>query len=514
MTVHSVGICSLAISFPRSIRTNDYWSEKFPDLVNRSKAGRIRLPRISRSAPDEDGDGIGLWSQAVAPYLSDPFRGNVERRVLTQEESSLILECRAARDALDAASLCSEDIDLAIATSIFSEQVGFGDAAPLARELGLRCPAWNLESTCSSALIALQTARALVQAGEYRRVLVVVSHMGSRAVDESDTLSWSMGDGAGAFIVSALKPEQGVLGTRVVNTTATSGAYFYEWFIDDRGLPWRRLRTGENASAIAETAVDFVRDCCEGATAKAGISLDRIGLFVFNTPTAWYANVCAQALGIDPARTLNLYPRYANIGPVFPIANLYHAVRSGKLRENDLVLVYANGADATAAAAVMRWGDVALGRDPAPPLNDISARETIQVATPDSHLAKISSVTEASDLSKEVLLVAPPRQRQQMLEAYLLGWLASTLQISPTRISIQQTLATLLDSLMALMFRNRIESDLHVKVSMEQFFGHNTIAQLAETILYQIVLEKLVVSGKDANDTTPGVGKEREKLTL
>ncbi|MEH2408391.1 hypothetical protein [Nostoc sp.] len=65
---------------------------------------------------------------------------------------------------------------------------------------------WNLESTCSSALIALQNAQALIQTGIYRNVLVVVSHIGSNTVNEEDTLSWSMGDGAGAFVVDSLKP--------------------------------------------------------------------------------------------------------------------------------------------------------------------------------------------------------------------------------------------------------------------------------------------------------------------
>ncbi|MBE9170023.1 hypothetical protein IQ238_21710 [Pleurocapsales cyanobacterium LEGE 06147] len=84
-------------------------------------------------------------------------------------------------------------------------------------------------------------------------------------------------------------------------------------------------------------------------------------IFVFNTPTSWYASVCAGALNIDPDRTINLYPRYANIGSVFPIANLYHAVASDCIHDNDLILVYTNDAGATAGAMVMRWGEVAIG---------------------------------------------------------------------------------------------------------------------------------------------------------
>ncbi|NER84886.1 MAG: 3-oxoacyl-ACP synthase [Leptolyngbya sp. SIO1D8] len=323
-----VGIRSLAISFPRQIRTNDYWHRKYPSLVNQGKPRRVRVSKPL----DYTGDHVGLdiWSQAVAPYLPDPFRGSVERRVLDRDDSALTLECQVAQDALKAAKLDTHEVDLAIVASLFSEQVGPGNAAYLARQLGLCCPAWSLESTCSSALMALQNARALVRAGEYRNVLVIVSHIGSNSTDEEDPLSWSVGDAAGAFVVNSLQPSQGILGSKIIPTTVTCDAYAHEIVTDAQGILRIRTRTGWNASMLAETAVDFVRTCCEGAIASAGVTLDQIDFFAFNTPTAWYASVCTQALGIDAERTLNLYPRYANIGPVSAIASLYHPPKDRK----------------------------------------------------------------------------------------------------------------------------------------------------------------------------------------
>lgn len=519
MTSHPIGICSLAVNFPSLIRTNDYWYEKFPELTVQAQPKRVRLPKTAQSTCNDD--GFEIWSQEVAPYLNDPFRGNVERRVLGQDESSLMLECSAAKEALQAANLQTNEVELvicalqqrfAIANSLFCEQVGLDNASSLARQLNLHCPAWNLESTCSSALVALQNAQVLVQTGEYRNVLVVVSQIGSRAVDDEDTLSWSMGDGAGAFVVSSLKPNQGVLGTKIISTTATCGAYSHEFVTDERGVPRMRTRTGENASMLAETAVDFVRICCEGAAAKVGVALNRIDFFAFNTPTAWSASVCTRALGIEPERTINLYPRYANIGAVLPIANLYHAAQLGKLRENDLVLVYTNGAGATAGATVMRWGDVALGAIPAPPISVTPEQEKIHLAAIDFRSAEKPAVTEIGSLSREQLLAAEPGQRRQILETYLLEWLAISLQFPPGKLTSQQTFALLLDSLMALMFKSRIEADLQVKVPMETFFGDNTIAQLAEQLLNQWALTNLIASQRiDAADTYQ---EAREKLSL
>lgn len=353
--MQSVGIRSLAVSFPHTIRTNQYWLQKFPKFGTQTIQRQARVPKSVELMSNQN--GLDIWLQEVTPYLSDPFRGSVKRRVLASDESSLLLECHAAQDALTAAKLAAEEVDLVLVSSLFPNAVGPGLAAHLARELGLRCPAWNLESTCSGALIALETAQAFLHTGAYHNMLIVVSHIGSHAVNEEDTLSWSMGDGAGACVVGFVKPDQGILSTKIIPTTATCGAYMHELVIDSQGKPRIQTCTGEAVSILAETAVDFVRHCCQEAVSAAGVSLEQINFFAFNIPTAWYASVCAKALGIDPGRVIDLYPLYANIGPVFPVANLYHAVSTGKIRENDLVLVYANGAGATAAATVIRWGD-------------------------------------------------------------------------------------------------------------------------------------------------------------
>lgn len=493
-----VGIRSLAVSFPSVIRLNDYWCHKFPNFFTQEKLRNIRV--FSPIESISDNNGIDIWSQEAAPYLSDRFRGNIERRVLGADESSLTLEYRAAKDAINAAKLSPGDVDLMIVTSLFGENIGTGKAADLAQQLELRCPAWNLESTCSSALVSLQNAQALIQTGLYHKVLIVVSQIGSNTVNEADTLSWSMGDGAGAFVVDSLKPNQGILSSKIVHTTQTCGAYLHELIIDNYGQPQIHTRTGENASILAETAVDFVRLCCTDVVAAAGVTLEQIDFFAFNTPTAWYANVCTKALGIDPQRTINLYPLYANIGPVLPIANLYHAAQAGKIRENDLVLVYTNGAAATAAAIVMRWGDVGLGTAPAPPISVTLADEQVDQAK------IINSSTTISNFSRAEVLAAYPEERQQMLETYLLNCVSSLLQIS-LKLDRDQSFALLIDSLMAILLKNKIAADLQVQIPLEQFFGDRNIAQLAELLLNQIVLVNLIPPEAIA-------AEEREKLIL
>ena len=352
----SVGIRSLAVSFPSIKRTKDYYKENYPDLVAHSEQKNLaRLMSPDGLLPRNEFD------LEMRPYISDPFRGTIEKWILGPGESSLTLEYRAAKDALDAANLSPDDIDLMIVASFLPEQIGFGNAAFVARQMGLRGSAWNLDATCASTPIALQTACALVQAGGYRNVLVVISCTYSRFFDEDDTLSWFFSDGAGAIVVGSLELNQGILGTKTVNTSVLCDQLFFKVTQNEQGNTQFRLQVAKGMNKlIGETAGGFLRTCCEGAVAAAGLTLEQIDFFIFNTPTAWFASFCTCVLGIDPKRTINVYPLYANIGPALTLANLYHAARLGKIHENDLVLVYGFGAASSASASVMRWGNVAL----------------------------------------------------------------------------------------------------------------------------------------------------------
>ena len=104
--------------------------------------------------------------------------------------------------------------------------------------------------------------------------------------------------------------------------------------------------------------------CCGAAAQRAGVGLAEIGYYGFSTPLAWFSRMCVDALGVDPARTLDLFPRLANVGAPFPFVNLYHALAEGRARAGDLVMFYTVGSVSSAGAAVARLGEIALG--PAP----------------------------------------------------------------------------------------------------------------------------------------------------
>jgi 3-oxoacyl-[acyl-carrier-protein] synthase-3 len=366
MTKH-VGIRALAVHFPRGLRTNQFWKNHHPEIlaaVESRKQERMWAAPEKQNGPSPGDD----FDAEMAHYLRDPFRGTVERRVLTPGESSLTMELSAARKALTAAGLEPSAIDVMIVSSFLPDNFGCMNAAYLARDLALPGLAFNLESACSGAMIGLHTACALVQSGQFERALVVASCAYSRDTDTRNPISWTVGDGASAYVVSEVEPGYGRLGGKSVHTGETCGALWFENYARDDGSLWFRLVGDPNAGKLLrDTAAGYLLSCCNGALADAGSSLGDIDHFVFNTPVAWYSKYCARTLGIPAHKpVINMYPKYGNMGPNLLGANLYHAAREFGFEKGDRILMYSVGSISSAGAMVLRWGDVALGPAPEP----------------------------------------------------------------------------------------------------------------------------------------------------
>ncbi len=351
-------IQSLGVEMPSIVRTNDYWRERYPEMVRAvEEKGQHKV-----WSPPSDGSPPSLFLEEMAPYLDDPFRGTIARRGLGPNETSLSIECGAARKALSAAGLGPKDIDITLCASFLGDQVGLGNGAFLARALDLTGPAWNVESTCAGSLAALDLAASLIGAGRADRVLVVTSCDYSRRIPDTDVMSWTSGDGAAAFVVGRASGDRGILGSHFIPTTSTCGSLYFELCAPAAEQYGIRMQcTAEAGRLLRETSENCIRRTCEKAMAIAGLTTKDVEHFVFATPTAWYAKFCARSLGIDPARCVDTYPRYANVGPVCWLANLHEHARTRGIRPGDVVLLCAIGSVSSAGAIVARFGSMALG---------------------------------------------------------------------------------------------------------------------------------------------------------
>ncbi len=365
-TEGGAGMTALSVAFPTVLRTNHYWRQHHPEIV--AKAEEFTLARLWGANERPEGHVPSAFELTMRPYLEDPFRGAVERRIRAPEETALSMELAAARGALDAASLTVDDLDLVLVASFTGDRFGVGNAAHFAAAMNLEAPAWNYETACSGSIVGLHMASSLIRSGEYGRILVVASTSNSLQVDDADSLGWFVGDGAGALIVEAVDPPAGVLGHATINSVGTNDMFVIHSVPDGRGGTHLRTTADPHAADMArDTGEPYLKACVEGATAKAGVAIADVDFWIFNTPNAWYADFCARALGVAPGRYHSVYPRYANIGAALMPATLYHALHEEKVREGDLVAMYSIGSTSTASAVVMRMPAVALGPYPERP---------------------------------------------------------------------------------------------------------------------------------------------------
>jgi 3-oxoacyl-[acyl-carrier-protein] synthase-3 len=350
-TITAIGTC-----FPDEIRTNQWWEDNYPELV-----ANAREAALARVWADHRGHTRSCYDACIDRYLDDPFRGTVERRWMSARDSAQDLELAAAEAALAAGGFGPGDIDLVLLNALRPDSHVVGDAAYLLCKLGIRAPAINFESACSSAMIGFQLAADLVRVGRYRRILVIACTTYTRDVEPSDSFSWFLGDGAAAFVVEqAHAPGFGVLATHTIPTLETCGIFHHELELID-GQPRLMIHASTRAGkVIRDNSEAYLRRCVDVALRDAGVGLGDIDFLVVNTPTAWYAEFCATVLGFGLERTVDNYPRYANCGPVLWPNNLRTAVEDGRVRPGSLVLGYTIGSVSTASAVVFRAGEIAV----------------------------------------------------------------------------------------------------------------------------------------------------------
>jgi 3-oxoacyl-[acyl-carrier-protein] synthase-3 len=354
----SSGLRSVAVRFPPTLRANAYFREHYPETVRRVEESE----RASMWNDEGASPASRTFDRAMRPFVGDPFRGTVNRHVLAPGESIRHYETEAARAALDVAGVRPSDVDLLLVGSFLPDQIGVGNAAFLARDLGVEGSAWNIESACSSAVVGLEVAAAMVGTGRYGNALVVTSCNYSQTVPDDSPLAWTVGDGAAAMLVSRTSKGDGLLGASNLHTGDTCGTLRYALERHEGAVKIAMRADPSTSRVLRETSERYVREVCLGAARDARMELRDIDAFIFNTPTAWFRDFAVAALEIDRARTVDAYPLYGNVGPVLAPANLCLAAGARQLERGDVVLVCSIGSVASASAVILRWGEVAVSQ--------------------------------------------------------------------------------------------------------------------------------------------------------
>jgi 3-oxoacyl-[acyl-carrier-protein] synthase-3 len=287
-----------------------------------------------------------------------------ERHIVDPGVATSDLGKEAAVKAIENAGLSPEDIGFIVVGTVTPDMMFPSTACLIQHKIGAH-HAWgfDLSAACSAFTYSLTTASQLVASGAHEHALVVGADVMSSIIDYSDRSTCVLfGDGAGAVVVSAAKPgEPAILD--------------FEHEIDGAGGPALCMPAGgslkpsshetidqrlhyvkQEGQAVFRFAVRKTEEISRRILERNGLTAADIDLFVSHQANRRIIQSATEKLGVDPAKVVINIERFGNTtAATIPLA-LNDAIRSGRLKKGQLVLLASVGAGFTVGAVLLRWG--------------------------------------------------------------------------------------------------------------------------------------------------------------
>jgi 3-oxoacyl-[acyl-carrier-protein] synthase III len=284
-----------------------------------------------------------------------------ERRIAAAGEACSDMAIQASERALGAAGVSAADLDMVLLATCTGDSPLPSTACLVQDGIGAaKAGACDLSAACCGFLYALSVADAYVRSG-MRHVLIVGSEVMSSIMDWSDRSTCILfGDGAGAAVVGPSTEERGLLsshlhsdGTLAELICVPGGGSrnpVSEKLLSE-GLQYLKMKGNETFKVAVRTLEEVARE----ALAANGLTVNDVDLYVPHQANVRIISAIADRLGLPKDKVMLNLERYGNTSAAsIPIA-LDEAVRGGRVKAGDIVLMEAFGGGLTWAAAVMRW---------------------------------------------------------------------------------------------------------------------------------------------------------------
>lgn len=277
------------------------------------------------------------------------------RHIAEPDETTATLGAAAAQHALAAAGLESSDIGLIIVATATPDNTFPASATKVQALLGAPdCIAFDVAAVCSGFLYAVSVADSMLRTGAAKHALVIGSETFSRILDWEDrTTCVLFGDGAGAVVLSAadVDDDRGILATRL----HAEGKYSDMLYVD--GGPSTTGTVGHvrmQGREVFRHAVTNLASVLGEVMADVGLSPEQIDWIVPHQANKRIIDATAKKLGLPAERVVLTVDQHANTSAASVPLALDLAVRDGRIKRGDLVVLEAMGGGFTWGAAVLR----------------------------------------------------------------------------------------------------------------------------------------------------------------
>lgn len=288
--------------------------------------------------------------------------GIKERRIAAKDEATSDLATKAALKAMEAGNVKPEEIDLIIVATVTPDMVFPSTACLVQKNIGAtKAAAFDLEAACTGFIYGTAMADQMVKTGFYKKVLVIGAETLSRIVDWSDRNTCVLfGDGAGAAIIGQVPEGSGIL-ANYLGADGNGGEFLK--------LPagGSRLSTTEDTlksrlhyinmkgNDVYKFAVKIMGNAAEEVLKRADIDPGEIDLLIPHQANNRIVECAVKRLNLSMDKVIVNLQYYGNTSAAsIPVA-LDEAVRTGRIKKDDIVLMVGFGGGLTWGSTVVKW---------------------------------------------------------------------------------------------------------------------------------------------------------------
>ena len=279
------------------------------------------------------------------------------RHMVGEGETTSTLATEAARRALEAAGVAPGEVGLIVLATATPDQTFPATATIVQAALGINdCIAFDVAAVCSGFLYGLSIADNMIRGGSADVALVIGAETFSHILDWEDrTTCVLFGDGAGAVVLKAGESDDsqpcGILATALHADGRHNQLLYVDGGPSTTGTVGKLRMKGQE---VFKHAVVNLASVLREVLDKAGISTDEIDWVVPHQANRRILDATARKLGLPAERVVVTVDQHANTSAASVPLAFDVAVRDGRIKKGDLVVLEAMGGGFTWGAAVAR----------------------------------------------------------------------------------------------------------------------------------------------------------------
>jgi 3-oxoacyl-[acyl-carrier-protein] synthase III len=276
------------------------------------------------------------------------------RYIAGEGETTATLGADASRAALEHAAVDPASVDLIVLATATPDQTFPSSATKVQAMLGIDdCIAFDVHAVCTGFLYALTVADSMLRSGSASTALVIGSETFSRILDWEDRGTCVLfGDGAGALVLKAEDGERGILATKLHADGRHGDMLYVDGGPSTTGTVGKLRMKGRE---VFRHAVVNLADVLTEVLVEAGLDASEVDWVVPHQANSRILDATARKLGLDPAKVVVTVDKHANTSAASVPLALDTAVRDGRIKRGDLIVLEAMGGGFTWGAAALRY---------------------------------------------------------------------------------------------------------------------------------------------------------------